>query len=58
MMGTSFNFLTKEKRLSFKILPVDEVRFVSGRLEFFRGRYQITHPDYIVSEDARETVLA
>ena len=49
-------FFNGKKDYLLRILPVDEVRFVSGRLEFFRGRYQITHPDYIVSEDARETV--
>jgi len=30
-----------------KVLPVGEVRVVSGRLERFRDRLQITHPDHI-----------
>ncbi|WP_319531880.1 ATP-dependent DNA helicase RecG [uncultured Cohaesibacter sp.] len=32
-------------------MPVGEVRFVSGRLERFQGAPQITHPDYVVTED-------
>ena len=49
-------FFNGKKDYLRNILPVEEFRFVSGRLEFFRGKYQITHPDYIVTEDARETV--
>ena len=32
-------------------MPVGEERFVSGRLERFQGAPQITHPDYVVTED-------
>ena len=38
------------------ILPIDEIRIVSGKLEFFREKYQITHPDYIVKEDAIDAI--
>ena len=31
-----------------KALPVGEQRYVSGRIGFFNGEKQITHPDYIV----------
>ncbi len=31
-----------------KLLPVGEERLVSGRVEWFNGRPQIVHPDYVV----------
>ncbi|MFQ5346928.1 MAG: ATP-dependent DNA helicase RecG [Rhodothalassiaceae bacterium] len=31
-----------------RVLPVGELRIVSGRLELFQERPQITHPDYIL----------
>ena len=31
-----------------KNLPEEEIRFVSGKLEFFRNTYQITHPSHII----------
>jgi ATP-dependent DNA helicase RecG len=31
-----------------KALPVGEDRYVSGKIDFFNGEKQITHPDYIV----------
>ncbi len=34
-----------------RVLPVDEERFISGRIEWFNGRPQMVHPDYIVAED-------
>ena len=33
-----------------KMLPVGEVRYVSGRMEWFNGRPSMVHPDHIVSE--------
>ncbi|MBU0797080.1 MAG: ATP-dependent DNA helicase RecG [Alphaproteobacteria bacterium] len=38
-----------------KLLPVGETRLVSGRVEMFQGRPQMTHPDYIAKpEEAAE----
>lgn len=33
-----------------KTLPVGEVRYVSGRVEWFNGRPNMVHPDHIVDE--------
>ena len=33
-----------------KNLPEEEIRFVSGKLEYFRNTYQITHPSHIIEE--------
>ena len=35
-------------------LPLGEERFVSGRIEVYGDSIQMTHPDYIVSIDARD----
>ncbi|MQT11272.1 ATP-dependent DNA helicase RecG [Segnochrobactrum spirostomi] len=32
-------------------LPVDAIRYVSGKVEWFNGRPQMPHPDYIVPEE-------
>ncbi|VAW23104.1 ATP-dependent DNA helicase RecG [hydrothermal vent metagenome] len=37
-------------------LPVGETRFVSGQIGIFQGQKQITHPDYMVSEDKFDTM--
>ncbi|HEV7719435.1 MAG TPA: ATP-dependent DNA helicase RecG [Arsenicitalea sp.] len=34
-----------------RALPVGEERYVSGKVDFFNGEKQITHPDYIVEPD-------
>ncbi len=34
-----------------RMLPEGKTRVVSGKLEHFRGNLQITHPDYILSEE-------
>ncbi len=39
-----------------KALPVGEERIVSGKIDFFRGEKQITHPDYIVEPDKRASL--
>ena len=39
-----------------KSLPVGERRIVSGEIGFFNGEKQITHPDYIVEPDKRDTL--
>ena len=31
-----------------KNLPEEEIRYVSGKLEYFRNTYQITHPSHII----------
>ncbi len=33
-----------------RTLPESQTRMVSGKLEYFRENWQMTHPDYIVSE--------
>lgn len=33
-----------------RVLPVDAERFISGKVEWFNGRPQMVHPDYIVAE--------
>ncbi|MGH1418319.1 MAG: ATP-dependent DNA helicase RecG [Hyphomicrobiaceae bacterium] len=37
-------------------LPIGETRFVSGRVEHYAKSIQMTHPDYIVAPDARDTL--
>ncbi|MEM7445747.1 MAG: ATP-dependent DNA helicase RecG [Pseudomonadota bacterium] len=37
-------------------LPVGAKRFVSGRIEWYRGVAQMAHPDYIVAPDARDQI--
>jgi ATP-dependent DNA helicase RecG len=39
-----------------KALPVGEERYVSGKVDFFNGEKQITHPDYIVEPDKFATL--
>jgi ATP-dependent DNA helicase RecG len=41
-----------------RILPPDEVRVVSGRLERFRGRAQVVHPDHIAPLEKRDELAA
>ncbi len=39
-----------------RALPVDETRFISGKVEWFNGRPQMVHPDYIVAEHEFSTL--
>jgi len=39
-----------------KILPENEIRVISGKLERFGDGLQMTHPDHIVTEDEAESV--
>ena len=39
-----------------RILPEGQRRVVSGRIESYQGNKQMTHPDYVVSEDEKESV--
>lgn len=41
-----------------KTLPPGEVRLISGRVEDFQGRPQITHPDYLLPPDAADELPA
>ncbi len=34
-----------------KLLPINQVRIISGRLEKFEGSFQIVHPEYIIPSD-------
>jgi len=36
------------------LLPVDAERVVSGRLENYRGDWQMTHPDYVLRPEERD----
>jgi ATP-dependent DNA helicase RecG len=47
-------FFHAERKFIEKQLPVGEVRYVSGRIERYSDVLQMTHPDYIVAEDARQ----
>ena len=47
-------FFHAEHKFIEKQLPVGEIRFVSGRIERYGEQLQITHPDYIVSPEARD----
>ncbi|MFI5002574.1 MAG: ATP-dependent DNA helicase RecG, partial [Reyranellales bacterium] len=40
-----------------KLLPVGEVRVISGRVELYQGEVQMTHPDHVVPLDQRESIL-
>jgi ATP-dependent DNA helicase RecG len=39
-----------------RILPEGQTRVVSGRVESYQGNKQMTHPDYVVPEEERESV--
>ncbi len=40
-----------------KIFPVDEWVIISGKVNYFRDKYQITNPDYVTSLSNQEYVL-
>jgi ATP-dependent DNA helicase RecG len=40
-----------------KLLPVGEVRVVSGKVDLYQGEVQMTHPDHVVPLDQRESIL-
>ena len=40
-----------------KLLPVGEVRVVSGKIDLYQGEVQMTHPDHVVPLDQRESIL-
>ena len=39
-----------------KIFPLNETVIISGKVNFFRNKYQITNPDYVTSIDNKEYV--
>jgi len=41
-----------------KLLPDGQWRVVSGRLEVFQGRFQITHPEHVVSPEEADSLPA
>ncbi|HET6388040.1 ATP-dependent DNA helicase RecG [Hyphomicrobium sp.] len=47
-------FFHAEHKFIERQLPPGEIRFVSGRIERYGDKLQMTHPDYIVSPDARD----
>jgi ATP-dependent DNA helicase RecG len=50
----SLVFFHADERYLARALPVGATRLVSGRLERFQERPQITHPDYILAPDEAE----
>ncbi len=51
-------FFRAHKDYLSKALPVGEVRYVSGKVERFGGRPQLTHPERILDEKGFETASA
>lgn len=47
-------FFHAERAFVERQLPVGEIRYISGRVERYNDQTQMTHPDYIVAEDARD----
>ena len=47
-------FFHAERSFVERQLPTGEVRFVSGRVERYGEQLQMSHPDYIVSPEARD----
>ncbi len=39
-----------------KQLPIGETRIVSGRIEYYKGQIQISHPDHIVTKEEAESL--
>ena len=40
-----------------KIFPINETVIISGRINFYNGKYQITNPDYVTTIDKQEYVI-
>ena len=40
-----------------KLFPVDEWIVISGKVNFFNKKYQITNPDYVVNLDDQDYVI-
>ena len=39
-----------------KIYPIDTLLVISGKINYFNGKYQITNPDYVVPEKEQEYI--
>ena len=46
-------FFHAERQFIERQLPVGATRFISGRVEHYNDRVQMTHPDYIVAPEVR-----
>ena len=40
-----------------KIFPLNEWIIVSGKVNFYKNKYQITNPDYVTTLDKQDYVL-
>ncbi|MEO1544071.1 MAG: DEAD/DEAH box helicase, partial [Pseudomonadota bacterium] len=49
-------FFHVDPRFIQRQLPIGEIRYVSGRVEEYKDGLQMTHPDYIVALDARDSL--
>ena len=47
-------FFRAERKFIERQLPEGEIRFISGRVEAYGDKLQMTHPDYIVAPDKRD----
>ncbi len=45
-----------QKNFMERLLPVGELRIVSGRVELYAGKLQMTHPDHVVSKEEFKTL--
>ena len=50
-------FFNADKLYLKNSLPVGEKRIVSGKVELYDGKKQITHPDHILPLDQKESIL-
>ena len=39
-----------------KLLPLNKEIIISGKIDFYKDTKQITHPEYIVSAEATDTI--
>ncbi len=44
-------FFRGDKKYLQSVLPVGETRIVSGKVDYYRGEPQMTHPDHILTEE-------
>ena len=47
-------FFRTDRSYIEKLLPVGEIRFISGRVERYGDKLQMSHPDYILAPEARD----
>ena len=51
-------FFSTHRGYIAEMLPVGSTRLISGRVEYFQGRPQMSHPDYILSPEAADKLPA